>query len=231
MAINDKTYRYTRATFGDMRSNSTIGKRNIMSTSFAYTHVKKKPATASTTAIFPATAVATAGQTFTSGFTNPDVPRAITVTVGASVAADIAAGTIVVTGVNIAGKTFTENFAVTADTAATINGTKAFKRITSVAVPAQDGNSVTVAVGTRGILGLNHFLPSGATVKTLMNNNGTVTLADPTASTTSTTALESNTVTPATAPNSTRAYTFYYTFNNWHLDPTNGTPDYGAGGN
>lgn len=228
MAVNDRVYKYSRATFGNTRSLDET--RNIVSVSYAYTNYKKRPAGASTTAVMAATAVAAAGQTFTTGITNPDVPRALSVTVAASTGAHIAAGSIVVTGKNVEGKTITESFAVSDDTAATITGVLAFKEVTSVAVPAQDGASVTVAVGTRDILGLNHRVPSGATYRVVTQTTGGTRAIQsaPSASTQSTTLVEANTITPATAPDGTKTFTAHVLFSNWHLDPTNAQPSYGA---
>ena len=57
----------------------------------------------------------------------PSWPRNITATVAATTAGDIAAGNIIIAGKNIAGEDISENLAVSADTAATITGAKAFR--------------------------------------------------------------------------------------------------------
>lgn len=229
MAVTDRTSKFgARASFGNFRSVG--GTRNIVAVSYGYTDYKKRPAAASATAILAATAVATAGQTISTGFTQPDVARAISVVVAAGTAADIAAGTIVVTGTNVEGKVITENFVVTADTAATITGAKAFKTITSIAVPVQDGSSTTVGIGTRNLLGLRHRLTSGATIKVVtQSSTGTRALqAAPTTSAQSTTLVESNTVTPATLPDGTLTFSIHYIDPIWTLDPTNANPVYGT---
>jgi hypothetical protein len=227
------TYRMSRIGLGNFRSLGN-GSRNILGISYGFTNTKKVAAAASTTVIMAASSVSSsAATTLTNGITQPDVPRALSVTVAATTAADIAAGNIVITGTNVEGKVITDTFAVTADTAATINGTNAFKRVTSVAVPQQDGASVTVAIGTRNIFGLNHRLASTASTGTVrvvsMTTAGAKILqAAPSAITTSATLVEANTVTPATAPNGTTSYSFHYFFYNWALDPTNGFNTYGA---
>lgn len=223
----DKTYKMTRATFGNMRSRN--GNRNLFSVSYGFTNFKKKPAAGATATILSATSIPTAGTTISTGFTQPDVPRAINVAIAASTVADIKGGTIVVTGRNVEGKVITENFTVTNDTAATVTGSKAFKSITSVLVPAMDGSSVTVSVGTRNLLGLNHRLPSGTTIKVIqMDSSGTQSEQSAPTTAFSTSAVESNTVSPATTPDGTLVLTVHYITVASHLNPTNAQPTYGA---
>lgn len=88
----------------------------------------------------------------------PDWPRNITVKVSATTAGDVAKGDIVVEGLNFAGEEITETHAITADTPATKTGTLAFKEVTSVTVPVQDGDSVTVDVGWGKIFGIPYKL-------------------------------------------------------------------------
>jgi hypothetical protein len=102
----------------------------------------------------------------------PPCARNITVTVAATTAGHIKAAAIVVTGKNIAGETITENFTPTADTPATLVGAKAFASIDSVAVPPQDGDSVTVDVGFGELIGLPYMLTKKRVLLTL--NDGVV---------------------------------------------------------
>ena len=120
----------------------------------------------------------------------PPCARNLTVTVAATTPGDIKAAAIVVTGKNLAGETITESFTPTADTPATLTGTKAFASVTSVAVPAQDGASVTVDVGFGQLIGLPYKLAKKRVILTL--NDGVVDTA-PTL-TISASALEGNTV-------------------------------------
>lgn len=120
----------------------------------------------------------------------PPCARNVTVTVAATTAGDVKAAAIVVTGKNLAGDTITESFLPTADTPATLIGAKAFASVTSVAVPAQDGASVTVDVGFGQLIGLPYKLAKKLVLVTL--NDGVVDTAPTLAI--STTALESNTV-------------------------------------
>ena len=120
----------------------------------------------------------------------PPCARNLTVTVAATTAGHVKAAAIVVTGKNLAGETITESFTPTADTPATLVGAKAFASVTSVAVPAQDGDSVTVDVGFGQLIGLPYKLDKKRVLLTL--NDGVVDTA-PTL-TISASALESNTV-------------------------------------
>ena len=88
----------------------------------------------------------------------PDWPRNIVVVVAADTAGDIAAGDIVVTGKNFAGEEISEAHTVTAGTAGTFTGAIAFKEVTSVEVPVQDGDSVTVDVGWGSKFGIPYKL-------------------------------------------------------------------------
>ncbi|NLI22279.1 MAG: hypothetical protein GX418_12145 [Clostridiales bacterium] len=100
----------------------------------------------------------------------PPCARNLTVTVAATTAGDVAAGNIVIAGMNEKGEEISENFAVTADTPATITGTKAFKEITSITVPVQDGDSVTVDVGWGTKLGIGYKLAHNTVLAAYRNN-------------------------------------------------------------
>lgn len=120
----------------------------------------------------------------------PPCARNLTVTVAATTAGHVKAAAIVVTGTNLADEVITESFTPTVDTPATLVGAKAFKTVTSVTVPAQDGDSVTVDVGFGQLIGLPYKLAKKRVLVTL--NDGVVDTAP--ALTISTSALESNTV-------------------------------------
>ncbi len=120
----------------------------------------------------------------------PPCARNVTVTVAATTGGDVKAAAIVVTGTNLADEEITESFTPTADTPATLTGTKAFKTVDSVTVPAQDGDSVTVDIGFGQLIGLPYKIAKKRVILTL--NDGVVDTAP--ALTISTSALESNTV-------------------------------------
>lgn len=109
----------------------------------------------------------------------PDWPRNITVTLATTTVGDVAAGNVVVKGINFAGEVITETHAVTADTPATFTGALAFKEVTSVTVPVQDGDSVTVDVGWGKVFGIPYLLEADEQVLVKLFNkaadSGTVT--------------------------------------------------------
>lgn len=228
MAITDGTYPFaSRATGGTLR------KKNIYSNTFGYTETNKKVSNASNTAVLSATSLSGAGATtIVDNITQPDVPRALSVTLGGT-AGDIAAGTVVVHGTNVEGKPITDTFITTVDTANTITGNKAFKSITRVVVSKQDGNGATVAVGTRNVLGLNHRLfrnnttvkVYSATAVSISGYTGFALQAAPTV-TANERDIELNTVVPATAPNGSTFLVIAYAFDNWALAPVNDQPEY-----
>lgn len=223
MAISDAT-----AAWAHRWTGGTLNYKNLYSFSWGYTQTHKKVAAGTTTAILAATAGANSAQTVTTGITDPDVPRALSVTVGGT-AAQVQTCSVIVTGVNVEGKTITESFVVTKGTTGTINGTKAFKNITSVYIPAQLGSGCTFAVGTRNVLGLRHRLfNQNTTVKVYSYATvfGALTLqAQPTV-VASEAEIERNTVAPATTPDGTTGLIIAYVFDNWALAPLNDQPEY-----
>lgn len=219
-----KTSRYSRHTYGD---DGVFGKRNIVSTSFSATDLGKA-ANASTTALLTASATSGSSATTLTPTAQPSVPRAITITTGGT-ATDIKAAAITVTGKNSEGKTITDTVTPTVDTAGTLTTTKAFASVTSVSVPAQDGNGVTVAIGTSNNFGINQRSASTAVAKIMViAANGSATLEDASASNFSSTVVENNTVTPTTTPDGAVQFRLYVFNYNWHVDPTNGNPNYGV---
>lgn len=81
-------------------------------------------------------ATSAAAVTLTSFTAQPDVPRNITITPTGSTGDVEAACDIVVTGTNIFNDTITETFDFAENASSVINGTKAFKTVTSVLWPA-----------------------------------------------------------------------------------------------
>ena len=126
----------------------------------------------------------------------PSCPRNITATVAATTPGHVKAAAIKITGKNIAGETISEELTPTADTPATLTGTKAFASITSVEVPAQDGDSVTVDIGFGKSFGLPYLIAADeqAVVKLFDGVVDAGTVAN------SATDIEANTFTPAGTP-------------------------------
>jgi hypothetical protein len=91
----------------------------------------------------------------------PPCPRNIVVVVAATTAGNIAAGDVVIEGLDANGDEISETFDVTENTAGTLTGSKAFAEITSITIPVQDGESVTFDVGWGDKLGLPRKFANG----------------------------------------------------------------------
>lgn len=89
----------------------------------------------------------------------PDFPRNVTVTTGGTTN-DCAAGNIVVTGKNIKNKVITESIAIEADQTGTVLGAKAFKSVSSILIPIQDGAACTYSFGSGIKFGFKNCLKS-----------------------------------------------------------------------
>jgi len=147
-------------------------------------------AAASATAVHAAiTGSAEAVTTVTTGITNPPCARSLTVTPGGTTD-DVAACDITITGTNINGETISETFAFLANATGATAGAKAFKTVTSISIPIQDGAAATFSVGTGQLIGLPYMLTKKRVLVTL--NDGAVDTAPALAISAS--ALESNTV-------------------------------------
>lgn len=221
MAITDATYNWARrATFG------TFHYKNLYNTTFGYTETQKKVSAGATTAVLAATSGATAAQSVTTGITNPDVPRALSVSPTANTTGSPL--TVVITGTNVEGKPITENFVVPVNSTTIVNGVKAFKSVSSVAIPGNT-SGLTVTVGTRNILGLKHRLfNQNTTVKVYSASTvyGALTLQGVPTVVSNETDVELNTVQPATTPNGSTFLIICYTFDNWALAPFQDQPEY-----
>lgn len=144
------------------------------------------PAAAAVDSVLAATALADGAVTeITENITNPDYPRALQIKGNqAGVAGDV-----VIEGTNYADEAITET--IVADGANAVSGTKAFKTVTKITLPALVGAGDTISVGVTDILGLPYKLAHNTVLMAFLNN--TKEAAAPTV-TTSTTNLESNTI-------------------------------------
>ena len=156
--------------------------------------------------VLPVETIPAAGLSYYLGATlgitaQPDVARGLTVTLG-GVAADINGATtpLVISGTDLNGDALSSDFTVTENQNETLQGTKAFKTVTRIAVGAQDGAGVTMTVGVNDTLGLNVKLD----IDTLLYSSlGGVKEAVASTITTSTTVLALNTINPNSALNAT----------------------------
>lgn len=223
MSITDfRTYPSVKRTLG------SIHFKNAYSHTFGYTETSKKIATASTTAVLAATATATTPVTVSTGITNPDVPRNLTVTAGGTTA-QILDSLITVNGYNIEGKPISEAFRFAAAGTGTVTGVKAFKTVSSVVIGQQAGAAATFSVGTGNKLGVNHRLFNQQTTVKVYTQSaayGAFTLQGVPTVVSNEQNIENNTVQPATTPNGSLIYTVFYTWDNWSLAPVNDNPEY-----
>jgi len=166
------------------------------------------PPLGTTTAVHAAVTDNGSQQVVTTAITSPVVPRNVTATSGGT-ATDIKAVQVVVAGTNIYDEPITETLPVfTVDSATTVVGSKAFKTVTSITIPAHDGTGATTAVG----LGAKLALPVKLDRDTIVNAYlaGVREATRPTV-TFSSTAVESNTVTLSSALAGTAVLIDYYT--------------------
>lgn len=149
------------------------------------------------------TSLATAS-VVTTAITNPAVPMNITATAGGT-AGDIKAIQVVIEGTNFNGEVITETLpAFTADTAGTVAGTKAFKTVTKITIPAHDGLAATTAIGFGALYGIPYLLEATEQVIVKLFNN-----AADTGTVTKSANLESNTFDPNGTPDGAKAIDLY----------------------
>lgn len=190
---------YVVPTFRDIKPSSQqmIEKQSIASPLLG-TATRLKSAQATTSG---------ASTTISSFSAQPDVARNIVVTTGGTTA-DCKLATVVVNGTNFYGTAISENFAISDNQAGATTGAKAFKTVTSVVIPAQDGNGCTYSVGTGTKLGLkscmasaDHFLHAGI---------GGVKEATAPTVVASASAVESNTAALSTALDGSASVNLFY---------------------
>lgn len=161
------------------------------------------PAATSSTAVLAATTLPTSGTTtVTTGITNPDVSRNVTIT-GNAVGIT---GNVVVTGTNRLGVAITETIA--ASGTSTVAGNKAFKTVTSVQLPTRNASGDTISVGSGSKLGLARKLTENSVLVATLA--GTRETTFPTIATSSS-AVESNTATLNSSLNGGAVVVFYLT--------------------
>lgn len=159
-------------------------------------HYQKSPALGATTAVHAAVTDNGGVQTITTGITNPAVARNITATAGGT-AGDVKAISVTITGTNLEGEVITEVLpAFTVNTTGTVVGSKAFKTVTSISIPAHDGVGATTAIGTGAKLGLHHCLDHNTVLFAFLTN---VKEGTPPTVATDADEVEKNTVTLASA--------------------------------
>lgn len=145
------------------------------------------PAAADNDAVHAAiTGSATAAVVVTTDITNPDIPRNLVVTPGGTTA-DVAAGDVTIEGTDYRDQPISEAFTFEADATGAVTGAKAFKTVTKIAIPIQDGAAATFIVGTGNELGLPIECDAAADIPMAILGT-TITAHNPTVSTPATVA-------------------------------------------
>jgi hypothetical protein len=146
------------------------------------------------------TAQATSASTTTvvSSFTlQPDFARKIRVTPGGTTA-DVPTGDVTIVGTNIRDEALTDTVTFAANDTGAQDTTKAFKTVTSVTFPIQDGASATYGIGVSDALGLDRCMSEAAVIDVYANGVRETTAATVTYDSSD---VSKNTVDPNTALN------------------------------
>lgn len=109
-----------------------------------------EPDAAAAAVVLAATTLTTAVQTITSGITNPDFSRVLSIT--GAMAGGSLTGNVVITGTDIRGNAISDTIALNGNS--TVDGIKAFKTVSSVQLPVRVSAGDTVSVGISDKLGL-----------------------------------------------------------------------------
>ena len=160
-------------------------------------------AAASDTAVLAATNLGAESQTVTEGIISPDVPRAVVAK--PTLAGGTLTGNVVIAGTDINDNAITDTLAL--NNGATITSLKAFKTVSSVQLPAYVTDGDTISIGISAKLG-SPVLLSEATIY-LALVDGARDSALPTILTDAAD-ISKVLITPATAPNGSRDFKFFY---------------------
>jgi hypothetical protein len=141
--------------------------------------------------------VTTGATTKTDAITNPPCPRNIIITPG-DTTTDVKAGDVIVAGTNMNDELISEAFTFLDNATGAVTGSKAFKTVTSITIPAQDGTGATFATSFGDKLGLPFKLSENGLLHSVFNNVRESTLSTVT---TDDDELEKNTIDPNSALN------------------------------
>jgi hypothetical protein len=164
------------------------------------------PIAASATALKALTATSASVATTITPTAQPDFARVISVTPGGTTA-DVAAGSYVITGTNIRGEALTQTLTFSANDTLKQVTTKAFKTVTSVVAPIQDGAGATFSIGVEEVLGLDRGMSEAAVVDGYVDGVRETTAATVTFSTTD---ISLNTVDFNTGLANTKVFTVLF---------------------
>lgn len=139
---------------GNMRFASEVPQANIAGTLAArfLAHYQIAPALQTATYVHAAITMTAAAQTITTGITQPDYPRIVTIK-GNAVGN---AGNVVIHGTNFAGDAISDTIALNGATE--VLGVKAFLTVTSIVLPAEThAGTDTTSIGVGKLFGLPHI--------------------------------------------------------------------------
>jgi len=145
---------------------ATFVVHKVLSKAYPVVQVWTAPDAPSADGILSSTLLTSAIQTITTGITNPDFPRLLSIDSDGA-----ASGNVVITGTNIRGETVTDTIAL--NTTTEVAGVVAFKTITSIQLPVKSA-SESVFVGWLDGLGLQS-IPWSTEVISEDSNNATDT--------------------------------------------------------
>jgi len=154
------------------------------------------PLALSTTRLTTAQATSAAITTVTTFTAQPDFARQITILPGGTTA-DVKAGDYVITGTNIRGEVISDTLVFADNATGAQTSVKAFKTVTSIVYPVQDGTAATFAVGINDALGLDRSMNANEVILVTVSA-GTFETTRPTV-TFHATDVSRNTIDPNTA--------------------------------
>ena len=120
--------------------------------------------------------------TVTTMLDEPDVPRTVSVLPG-GVTADVPAGDVTIEGLDLFGNALSDKVTFEANATTAQNTTKAFKKLTKVVFPKQDGAGATYDVGWTDALGLPVALKTKTVIRAALAGTLEATAATVTAAT------------------------------------------------
>lgn len=144
---------------------SIVGANSVVSNK--YSNLFMNCLAASTTYVHAAITGTGAEQEITTGITNPDIPRNISITNSAN-----STGNVTIEGINAKGNSVSEN--ITIVTGGTAYGNVAFVTVSKIIIPATVVNPDTIEIGIGDKLGLSNIVyETGDVYKVKVNNADT----------------------------------------------------------
>lgn len=164
------------------------------------------PIAVSATALKALTASSASVVTNITPTAQPDFARIISVTPGGTTA-DVKAGSYVLTGTDIRGNAITDTLTFADNDTVKQVSIKAFKTVTNLLVPIQDGAGATFSIGVEDGLGLDRCMSEAAVTNAYIDGVRETTAATVTFHATD---ISKNTVDPNTALNAAKNLTAIY---------------------